>query len=416
MKKCLTGVMCLIFILLSGCGAADADQGSMPQSGSGTQEEQLSGINSGIAPEEEKIGEGSQPGVPADDTASGTEGGMATPEDTSSADEEGTDISAENTVPGMVKTTIDEFSGTAVCIGDSILLLAEAKIILRDGSTLEVQKEAENTAPSLVDIQAYMHDDVFTLLGSSFDDGRFKMVEFDGDLQVKRITDIEEVSGSEREIMTCRLLSDENKILYSSINGFYLFDILSGETRDLTQEGIFVHDFACLEEKEEILFSGSDSLGKRILGRVDINGKGLQKENEDHLWGEMWAFGDYALIGEAELVGKEREGVVFRYDEREGIRSFPLADSNENGNITVSCRGAYYGTRTAVRNDELRYVIRVYSSEDGSMIKELPLSYEEYGENFRLRGYLICDDTDRIILYGTWRGRETDTWIVSIDL
>ena len=58
--------------------------------------------------------------------------------------------------------------------------------------------------------------------------------------------------------------------------------------------------------------------------------------------------------------------------------------------------------------------MHIYSSEDGNMIKELPLSYEEYSENFRLNGYLICDDINRIILYGTRRGQETDAWIVSI--
>lgn len=98
----------------------------------------------------------------------------------------------------------------------------------------------------------------------------------------------------------------------------------------------------------------------------------------------------------------------------EEIRSFPLTSDDENGNITVSCHGAYYATRTSIQNDEVRYLIHIYSSEDGSIIKELPLYYEEYGENFRLRGYLICDDVNRIILYGTWRGQETDTWIVSI--
>lgn len=408
-KSCLAGVLSLTLVLLAGCGASDPNQESMQESGSGIQEERPSGIDSETTQER-----GEENKAFCHDKDAGT--GTVIPEDTSLPDEGGTDISSEDTASGIAKTTITGFSGTVCCIEDGCLLLIGDRIIQMDGNTLEVQKEAENTAPMLVNPQAAIHGDICTLFGASFEDWRFKLVEYDRNLQVRQITDIEEASASERELMVCKLFSDGNLILYNNINGFYSFDLESGETNDLTQEGIFVYDFARLEETGEILFVGSDSSGKRILGRVDMDGKGLQKEKEDHLWGELWAFGDYALIDEAELVGKEKEGAVFRYEGAKGICSFPLADSAENGNITVSCGGAYYGTKTDVQGDELRYVIRIYSSEDGSMIKELPLSYEEYGENFRLRGYLICDDTGRIILYGTWRGCETDTWIVSENL
>lgn len=398
-KSCLAGVLSLTLVLLAGCGASDSDKESIQESGSGIQEEQSYGTDPETTP-----------------ALSDKESGTAIPEDTSPAEGGETDISSEDTAPGIEKTILNGFSGTVSCIEGGCLLLIGDRVIQLDGSTLEVQKEAKNTVPLLVNPQAAIHGDIYTLLGASFEDWRFKLVEYDRNLQVRQITDIEEVSASERELMTCKLFSDGKLILYNNINGFYSFDLESGETKDLTQEGIFVYDFTCLEETGEILFVGSDPSGKRILGRVDMDGKGLQKENEDHLWGELWAFGDYALIDEAELVGKEQEGAVFRYDGEKGIRSYPLTDSAENGNITASCGGAYYGTRTGVQGDELRYVIRIYSSEDGRMIKELPLSYEEYGDNFRLKGYLICDDTDRIILYGTWRGRETDTWIVSENL
>ncbi len=147
-----------------------------------------------------------------------------------------------------------------------------------------------------------------------------------------------------------------------------------------------------------------------------MDGEKQQEESIEHLWGGIWAFEDFALIEEAELMGRGREGTVFRYDAGGGIRSFPLFDSDENGSITVSCHGAYYATRTTMDGDESRYVIRIYSSKDGSMVKELPLTYEEYGDDFRLSGFLICDDVKRIILYGTWKGQETNTWIVSESL
>lgn len=327
-----------------------------------------------------------------------------------------TDTSTEYIVSGTAKKTLNGFSGTVSCMGSGRLLLAgEGKARLMDGVSLEVLGEAENSAPLLVDPQTVSVGKGCMVLGAPFEGQRFQLIEYDGELQVKQITDIEEASSAEREIMSCLLLSDGNRILYNNINGFYLFDFTSGETRDLTQKGIFIYNFACLEAKAEILFTGSDASGKRILGRMNMEGEELQIEDREHLWGELWGFGDFALADEAELVGEEKEGAVFRYDEK-GIRAFPLTDGGENGNLTVSCEGGYYGTCTYVRDEALRYYVRIYSSEDGSLIRELPLSYEEYGDNFRLGGYLICDDMQRVVLYGTWRGRETESWIVSVNL
>lgn len=37
---------------------------------------------------------------------------------------------------------------------------------------------------------------------------------------------------------------------------------------------------------------------------------------------------------------------------QEEIRSFALTSEDENGNITVSCHGAYYATRTSAQDKE----------------------------------------------------------------
>lgn len=389
-KLCFTCILYLMLAMLPGCGDADAHEESGREAENSPGAEEALEINSGSNTDNT-------------DNRNDADGGN------------NTDTSTEHIVPDTVKTTLDGSLGTISCMGPGRLLFAGEKMILMDGITLEVQTEAENSAPYLIYPQTLPVGDGCMIQGETFEVQSFKLIEYDGDLRVKQITDIEEASSAEREIMSCRLLSDGNRILYNNINGFYLFDFTSGETTDLTQEGIFIHDFACLEAKEEILFSGSDASGKRIFGRMDMEGKGMQIEDREHLWGELWGFGDFALADEAELVGKEKEGAVFRYDEQ-GIRAFPLTDGDENGNITVSCGGGYYGTSTKVQDEVLRYVVRIYSSGDGSLVKELPLSYEEYGDNFRLGGYLICDDMQRVVLYGTWRGRETESWIVSVNL
>ncbi|MCM1058543.1 MAG: hypothetical protein NC517_13210 [Firmicutes bacterium] len=316
------------------------------------------------------------------------------------------------------KIILDEFAGTINCVeDDGLLLVGTRRILQMDSLTLEVQNEAENTAPTLIDLQVKTTEDAYLLTGETSEGMNFKLIEYDRNLQLKQTVDVAEAVTSEREIMSCKLFSGGDKLLYNNINGLYLFDFASDKTTDLTQDGIFIHDFACLEQTGEILFSGNlNSSGERVLGIVGMDGEKQQEENAGHLWGSIWAFEDFALIEEAELAGREREGAVFRYDAEGGIRSFSLYDSDENGSITVSCHGDHYATRTTLTGDEARYVIRIYSSKDGNMVKELPLTYEEYGDDFRLRGFLICDDVNRIILYGTWRGQETDTWIVSESL
>lgn len=80
MKKCrLTGAICLILILLSGCGAADAYPDSKTGSGSGIPEEQPAGVKPEVISES---GEEGEPGSLADDTASGTGEETAIPEKT----------------------------------------------------------------------------------------------------------------------------------------------------------------------------------------------------------------------------------------------------------------------------------------------------------------------------------------------
>lgn len=315
----------------------------------------------------------------------------------------------------QLNVTLDDVSGTMNCVGDGRLMLVGTKITLLDARTLEIQKDAENTAPLLHDPQAGLREDAFVFLGAVPAKGHY-MVEYDPELHVDQITDIEETVASKREIMTCKLIAGGTKLLYNDVNGLYVFNFATGETTDLSQDEFFVYDFAYLEQSEDVLFIGTDFTSERVLGIMHADGKRQQKVSGEHLWGKVWAFGDFALIEEAELVGKEKEGMVFRYVLKDGILSFPLASNTENGNITVSCHGSYYSTCTKMQDEETQYVIRVYSSEDGSMVKELPLTNKEYGADFRLRGHLMCEDVDAIIIYGTWKGRENNTWIASKSL
>lgn len=78
----MTGVIGLTLILLSGCGAADASQGSMPGSGSEIQKGQSSDMNSETMSEHGKEEqEQEHPDAPTDDPASGKEKGTTISEE-----------------------------------------------------------------------------------------------------------------------------------------------------------------------------------------------------------------------------------------------------------------------------------------------------------------------------------------------
>lgn len=123
-KSCLTGVIGLTLILLSGCGAADASQGSMPGAGSGIQGEKFSGINSETMSEngeEEKERQEQQErsDIPTDDPASGTEKGTEIPEESavpkeSAVPEESTMLEEAADYPAAYERLIEESGSSLV--------------------------------------------------------------------------------------------------------------------------------------------------------------------------------------------------------------------------------------------------------------------------------------------------------------
>lgn len=115
------------------------------------------------------------------------------------------------------------------------------------------------------------------------------------------------------------------------------------------------------------------------------------------------------------MYGKENEKKVFCYRPTEGIQSYSLSNELEDFHIFPSSEGIYYATRTRLQNEG--YVVRIYSSEDGQLIREIPMPYNEYGTNFRISEILICEDTAKIILLVSgWKNQDDGEWLILLDL
>ncbi len=331
------------------------------------------------------------------------------------------EIDAENKVKKMF---LNDFSGYICYAGNEQLICLSDKVTLLDSQNLDVLNEiqSEDLEISFYDFQdcdVYANENGYTVIGTVYDaqdsGTRLVMVEFDQELSNVKVIDVEEWVGAEREIMAYKLIDDGRKILYSTMSGFYLYDSVCGETTVLDTGDVFVLDFAFIESSNQILFMGNDLNSERVLGRLALGEKASAAEiYESNLWGKIWSYGAGALIEEADVYGEEKAGRVFCYSVQDGIRQYPLTGSEESGSILLSCEGEYYATNTFVKNEG--YILRIYSSENGQLTCEYFMTYEEYGENFRLNNILICENTNKIILVVKGLQDQEGTWLIAMDL
>lgn len=323
------------------------------------------------------------------------------------------------------KLFLDDFSGYIRYAGNDKLLCLGDKVMLLDNRTLEVLEEIQSEELGLSfydfnDCEAYAKEDGYAVVGEMFDEQGYAskmMVTFDRELGNVEVACVEELVGAEREIWACQLLENGKKILYSTIEGFYLYDSMSGDTATLdTGEVSPVLEFAFLESTNEILFVGNDANSQRVLGKLDLNDINAPAEiYESNLWGKIQDYGGGALIEEADVYGKEKSGQIFCYRLKDGILQYPLTSIEEKGFIVLSCNGEYYATNTIVQNEG--YILRIYSSEDGQLAREYLMAYDQYGEGFRLRNVLICENAGKVILMvNGLQGQEQGTWLLTIDL
>lgn len=320
--------------------------------------------------------------------------------------------------------SLNDFSGYICYAGSDQLICLGEKVTLLSSQNFDVLNEiqSEDLGISFYDFQdceVYANENGYIVIGTVYDaknsDTRLVMVEFSQELDNVNIINVEEWVGAEREIMAYELIDDGRKILYSTMNGFYLYDSACGETTVLNTGDVFVLDFAFIESSNQILFMGNNLNSERVLGRLTLGEKASKAEiYESNLWGKIWSYSTGALIEEADVYGEEKTGQVFCYSTQDGIQQYPLTGKGESGSILLSCEGEYYATNTYVQNEG--YILRIYSSEDGQLVCEYFMTYEEYGEKFRLNNILIYESTNKIILAAKGLENQEGTWLMVMDL
>lgn len=322
------------------------------------------------------------------------------------------------------KKFLNDFSGYICYAGSEQLICLSDKVTLLNSQNFDVLNEiqGEDLGVSFYDFQnceVYANENGYIIIGTVYDaqnsGTRLEMVEFSKELNNVKVINVEEWVGAEREIMAYKLIDDGRKILYSTMSGFYLYDSTCGKTTVLDTGDVFVLDFAFIESSNQILFMGNDSNSERVLGRLTLGEKVSEAEiYESNLWGKIWSYSAGALIEEADVYGEEKTGRVFCYSTQDGIRQYPLTSKGESGSILLSCEGEYYATNTFVQNEG--YILRIYSSDDGQLVCEYFMTYEKYGEKFRLNNILICESTNKIILVAKGLQDQEGTWLMAMDL
>ena len=420
-------------ILFAGCAGRPAEE-DIPGSAGSRENANVAAENDGGNTAQDGAGQDmSAPGVAGrpDGTAQMPEGnGEASGTD-------GAGLAQEDKKPrpevGEKKLHLDMYSKIKVVDGDKLLVYGNKEILLLDMYTLDVLKRADNEAyGNIFSISTLCRrEDGSCIIGGMLRDkeGSGKktssvMITYDSDLQAGGVLDLVETFCPEYEgwINSYEFLDNGRKLLYSLTlhpkKCFYIYDFQSGEiTEIVSQSDMLVGNFLYLESVDQILYVGLYGDNQRALVRMDMDGQILET-NVEHRYGGMWDFQDFVLISESVPAGEKGEGAFFYYDIKDGsVRSFPFADKGDSDAAEIiSSRGKYFAAWQELPDKEIPYKLHMYSSEDGRLICEIQLSSEEFGEGFILRSIYIDDETERMILYGTWAGRSLETWIVSKDL
>ena len=320
---------------------------------------------------------------------------------------------------------------------DHLLLLGEQAKLL-NLHTWEILGIFENPEPpfSLSDFvccDVIAQDDGYALIGNIYtaETSDLVLLTYDSSFQLKEALNLNEMLQTEC-IDAYKLFEPGEQLLYSDNDGFYLYHLRTKERTTLlsfsspaevsTNDGITsVMSCNVLSETEQILFTGYYKPDKkshdlyRTIASMKLDGTALQViSDERHLWGDVQAFGDFALIQETEDPQFDNENVVWYYDSSGKIISLPLTTKDENIYLFPSCKGEYYATRTKIPHQG--YLLRIYASGDGHLVKEIPMMFETYGEDIRIGLNNICihENSGKIILLiQGWKGGKDSTWLIT---
>ncbi len=308
---------------------------------------------------------------------------------------------------------------------DGKLLLLGDKAVLMDIDTygMEICKEMTGLDFSFQDIQSckfVQRENEYLVAGNyhklekdagenfftSSDEPRLMLIRFSNSLEVLETLDIGEAMGAQRGIDKYDFIDHGRKLLCSSMEGFFLYDLETGaRTQYSLDDGLLgINTFGYMEAENKILFTafynnGSQADSLNVLGSLHLDGTDLEYEKKQtHEWGEIWSFEDFALIEDGKWNADGERASAFCY--RDGkIQEWALAD--EYAAIQASETGKYFAVQSrdwAENGNNTGYTVRVYETEGGRLMQEISCPFSETGQDTMLCQCVVSEKAEAVFL------------------
>ncbi|MCI8402186.1 MAG: hypothetical protein HFI38_08925 [Lachnospiraceae bacterium] len=312
-----------------------------------------------------------------------------------------------------------------------LFLTGAGKIIQVDPASLEVL--AEGTAPAEEDFfrwedwaGIYVCDGGYVAAGNEARFADAELLFLSETFQIQNRVNFTELSGAEQPILDMAISEDGKKIAYCCVGtGLFLYDFTEETTTPLIAWGLLTKKeemredglqtiFNCdfWEGDEKIIFTGERRKGSAeqgadntysTCGTIGTDGKGLVLTDESpYEWGDFQAFRDFAIIKEGDKE-EDTEGMVFRYDETDGLSAFPREKGDTSRTISISDQGGMYLTANNSETED-KTLLRLYRSMDGRLVQEITFSLDEWAgflkvekENLSLAGNYVLEEAGRLV-------------------
>lgn len=333
--------------------------------------------------------------------------------------------SRKNPLP-QENLSLQELPQAVFQTNDGKLLLLGDKAILMDASTLETEicKEITGLAFSFQDINSCKFAEseeeylvVGNLLkleqieGSSFfsssEEPQMMLIRFSKSLDILETLNIGEAMGASRAIDKYSFIDKGTKLLCSSMEGFFLYELKTKNRTiyplDESLRGIY--SFGYLGSQDKILFAGFYDDGTQadyqcVLGSMGMDGKNLEYEKKQtHEWGEIKCFEDFALIEDAEWNESGERANLFYYGADGKLEEWLLAD--EYAGVQASETGKYFAVQSrdwAENGESTGYTVRLYASDGGGLLQEIPCPFSEIGQNTMLCQCIVSESAGAVFL------------------
>lgn len=311
---------------------------------------------------------------------------------------------------------------------DGKLLLLGDNVILMNAATLETEicREVTELNFSFQNMSSWEFaesEDEYLVMGnylqmekkeegnfsfsSSSEEPQLMLIRFSKDLERLETLNIGEAMGANRGMSKFDFICNGTKLLCSSMEGFFLYDLETGiHTKYPMEEALLnIYAFGYMESTDRILFAAFYNDGTRpdsqcVLGSMRMDGTDLEYEKKQtQEWGEIKCFENFALIEDGKWNGNGERASVFYYGADKKVQQWPLAD--EYATIQASETGKYFAVQSRDWDEggnSTGYTVRVYTSDGGRLIQEISYSFSEIEQNTMLCECIVSENMEVVFL------------------